>query len=120
VPPWLGFWWTLPNTILGIVLGSLTFQVPRTQDGVVIFDGSRRGLTWLMPRFHRSAMTVGVVILSSEPVMGTLLLHEMHHVRQYRALGPVFIPVYFLLAARFGYRRHPMERAARIAAGEDG
>jgi len=35
------------------------------------------------------------------------------------AWGPFFIPVYLLLAIPFGYRRHPMERAARRAAGED-
>jgi hypothetical protein len=33
--------------------------------------------------------------------------------------GPFFIPVYLLLAIVFGYRRHPMERAARRAAGEE-
>jgi len=46
-------------------------------------------------------------------------LHERHHIRQYMAWGPFFIPVYLLLAIPFGYRRHPMERAARRAAGED-
>jgi hypothetical protein len=30
----------------------------------------------------------------------------------------LFIPVYFLLAIPFGYRRHPMERAAIRAATE--
>jgi hypothetical protein len=35
------------------------------------------------------------------------------------ARGPFFLPVYLLLAIPFGYRRHPMERAARRAAGED-
>jgi hypothetical protein len=119
VSAWFGFVWTLPNTVLGLVLGSLTFQFPRVQGGVVIFDRSARGLTWLMPRMHRSAMTIGEVIISAEPVAGALLAHEMHHVRQYRTLGPFFIPLYFLLAAGFGYRRHPMERAARRAAGEE-
>jgi hypothetical protein len=32
--------------------------------------------------------------------------------------GPLFVPVYLALAIPFGYRRHPMERAARRAAGE--
>jgi hypothetical protein len=31
-------------------------------------------------------------------------------------MGPLFIPVYFLLAIPFGYRRHPMERSAERAA----
>jgi hypothetical protein len=112
----LGFVWTLPNTLLGLMLGLLTFQVPRLQDGLVLFDRRARGLTWLMPAFGRSAMTVGFVILSATPLEGRLLAHERHHVRQYMAWGPLFIPVYFLLAIPFGYRRHPMERRAERAA----
>ncbi len=112
----LGFAWTLPNTLLGLLLGLLTFQAPRALDGLVVFDGRPRGLTQLMPRLGRSAMTVGFVILSSRPLAGRLLAHERHHVRQYMALGPLFIPVYLLLAIPFGYRRHPMERAADRAA----
>jgi hypothetical protein len=112
----LGFVWTLPNTLLGLLLGIFTFQAPRAHDGLVLFDRGPRGLTWLMPRLGRPAMTVGLVILSSTPLAGRLLAHERHHVRQYLAWGPLFIPVYFLLAIPFGYRRHPMERAAERAA----
>jgi hypothetical protein len=63
-------------------------------------------------------MTVGFVILSAVPLAGTLLSHERHHIRQFMTWGPLFIPVYLLLAVPFGYRRHPFERAARRAAGE--
>jgi hypothetical protein len=94
-----------------------TFQLPRLEGSLIVFDRGPRGLTWLMPRLGRSAMTVGFVILSSAPLEGRLLAHERHHVRQYMAWGPLFIPVYFLLAIPFGYRRHPMERAAERAAG---
>ena len=118
MPIWLGFVWTLPNTLLGLVLGLCTLRAPRVADGAIIFDRHPRGLTWLMPRLHRSAMTVGFVIVSSEPVAGTLLAHELHHIRQYRAWGPLFVPVYLLLAIPYGYRRHPMELAAMRAAGE--
>jgi hypothetical protein len=114
----LGFVWTLPNTVLGLLLGILTFQWPRIQDGAVVFDRGPRGLTWVMSRMHRSAMTVGFVILSAVPLEETLLSHERHHIRQYMAWGPLFIPAYLLLAVPFGYRRHPFERAARRAAGE--
>jgi hypothetical protein len=117
MPTWLGFVWTSPNTLLGLVLGALTFQAPRLEGALIVFDRVPRGLTWLMPRFGRSAMTVGFVILSSVRVEGRLLTHERHHVRQYMAWGPLFIPVYFLLAIPFGYRRHPMERAAERAGG---
>jgi hypothetical protein len=58
------------------------------------------------------------VIVSAAPVEGQLLAHERHHVRQSMLWGPLFVPVYLALAIPFGYRRHPMERAARRAAGE--
>jgi hypothetical protein len=118
MPTWLGFAWTSPNTLLGLVIALFTFQLPRLADGALIFDRAPRGLTALMPRLGRSAMTVGFVIVSAVPVTGTLLAHERHHIRQYCAWGPMFIPVYLLLAIPYGYRRHPMEVAAQRAAGE--
>ena len=114
----LGFVWTLPNTLLGLVLGGLTFQSPRLHGGAMVFDRGPRGVTWILHRMDRVAMTLGFVIVSAVPVEGPLLVHEQHHVRQYMAWGPLFIPVYVVLAIPFGYRRHPMERAARRAAGE--
>lgn len=118
MPTWLGFLWTLPNTLLGIVVGLLTFQLPRLVEGAMVFDRTPRGITALMPRANRSAMTLGFVIVSARPVTGTLLAHERHHIRQYCAWGPFFIPVYVALAIPYGYRRHPMELRARRAAGE--
>ena len=75
MPTWLGFIWTSPNTLIGLALGLLTFQRPTLRDGALIFDRAPRGLTWLMPRLHRTAMTVGFVIVSAEPVTGRLLAH---------------------------------------------
>lgn len=115
----LGFIWTLPNTLLGLALGALTFQVPRIHGGAIVFDRGPRGVTALLRAMHRSAMTVGFVILSSVPVQGRLQAHEGHHIRQYMRWGPLFIPAYLAIGVRTGYRRHPWERAARIAAGED-
>jgi hypothetical protein len=114
----LGFVWTLPNTLLGLALGALTFQLPRAHGGAFVFDRAPRGLTRLLRAINRSAMTVGFVIVSAVPVEGQLLEHERFHVRQYARWGPFFIPVYLILAIPFGYRRHPMEVAARRAAGE--
>jgi hypothetical protein len=116
----LGFAWTLPNTLLGLALGALTFQRPRLHGGAIVFDRGPRGITALLAGMRRSAMTVGFVILSAVPVEGRLLVHERHHIRQYMAWGPLFLPVYFALGIPYGYRRHPMERAARRAAGEAG
>ena len=115
----LGFVWTLPNTLLGLVLGALTFQTPRIHGGAIVFDRAPRGLTALLKPFHRTAMTVGFVILGAEPIEGRLLAHERHHVRQYMRWGVFFIPVYFALAIPKGYRNHPWERAARRVSGEE-
>ena len=115
----LGFAWTLPNTLVGLLLGALTFQRPRIHGGAIVFDRVPRGITWLLPRFHRTAMTIGFVILSARPLEGRLLAHEQHHVHQFMRLGPLFGLAYFALAIPFGYRRHPMERAARRVAGEE-
>ena len=116
---WPGYLWTLPNTAVGLVLGACTLQLPRLAPGwVLVFDRTPRGLTWLLPRLHRTAITIGFVILSARPVTGTLEWHERHHVRQFAAWGPLFIPVYLVVGVIRGYRRHPMEVAARRAAGE--
>ncbi len=117
----LGFLWALPTTLVGLVLGALTFQLPRLHGGALVFDRrGPRGLTWILARMHRSAMTVGFVIVSAVPVEGRLLEHERHHVRQAMWWGPLFVPVYLVLAIPYGYRRHPWEVRARRAAGEEG
>ncbi|MGH2525160.1 MAG: hypothetical protein ACRDG2_00300 [Actinomycetota bacterium] len=114
----LGFVWAMPNTLLGLVVGALTFQTPRIHGGAIVFDRGPRGVTWLLRAMNRTAMTLGFVIVSAAPVEGRLLAHERHHVRQSMLWGPLFVPVYLALAIPVGYRRHPMERAARRAAGE--
>lgn len=114
----LGFVWAMPNTLLGLVVGALTFQTPRIHGGAIVFDRGPRGVTWMLRAMNRTAMTLGFVIVSAAPVEGRLLAHERHHVRQSMLWGPLFVPVYLALAIPFGYRRHPMERAARRAAGE--
>lgn len=83
-----------------------------------MFDRRPRGLTALMRLARREAMTVGFVVVSASPVEGRLLAHEKHHVKQYCAWGPLFIPVYLLLAIGYGYARHPLEIRAKRAAGE--
>ena len=116
MPIWLGFVWTSPNTLLGLLLGVFTFQAPRFRHGLVLFDRHPRGLTRLLLRLGRTAMTLGFVIVSARPLEGRLLAHERHHVRQYLVWGPFFLPVYLLLALLYGYHRHPMEVAAVRAA----
>ena len=108
----VGFVWTLPNTVLGAVLGLLTFRVPRLSNGVVLFDRGGRGVSAILSRLGRTAMTVGFVVIGTEPVRGELLRHELAHVRQYRVWGPLFLPLYGALYLRYGYDRHPFEVAA--------
>jgi hypothetical protein len=115
----LGFVWTLPNTALGVVAGLLTFQPPRVAHGLLLFDRGPRGLTSFLRAIDREAMTLGYVVISASRVEGALLAHEREHVRQYRRWGPLFIPVYLGLAAAYGYRRHPMERAAEERARKE-
>ncbi len=116
----LGFLWALPTTVLGLLAGALTLQRPRLQGGLLLFDrAGPRGLLRLLGAMDRAAMTLGFVVISAVPVEGRLLAHERSHVRQAMWWGPLFVPAYLLLALIFGYRRHPFERAARRAAGED-
>jgi hypothetical protein len=113
-----GYVWASPNTVLGLLLGLLSFQVPRRAHGLVVFDGPPRGFTWALGRFRRSAITFGHVVLSGRPLAGSLLAHELHHVWQYQRLGPLYIPLYLVVWAVTGYRRHPFEMAARLAERE--
>ena len=111
----LAYVWTSPNTLLGLVFGLVSFQRPRLAHGILIFDGPRRGFLALIGLFRRSAITYGHVVLSNRPLLGRLLVHELHHVRQYERLGPLYIPLYLLIYVFTGYRRHPFEESARLA-----
>jgi hypothetical protein len=113
----LGFLWTLPNTAIGLVLGLLTFQVPRVQQGVLVFDRHARGWSLLVRAFGYSAQTFGFVMIGTRTIEGALFEHERAHLRQSCAWGPLFLPVYGLLFLRYGYRRHPFEVAAIREAG---
>lgn len=110
-----GYVWAAPNTLIGLLVGVLSFQRPRVAWGIVIFDGPVRGSLWLIRVFDRSAITLGHVVLSNRPLHGRLLVHELHHVRQYERIGPFYLPLYLLIYAFTGYRRHPFEASAMRA-----
>jgi hypothetical protein len=116
----LAYLWTSPNTLIGLLVGLFAFQRPRVSDGVLFFDRCVRGSLRALQLFRRSAITYGHVVLSNRPVEGSLLVHELHHVRQYEHLGPLYIPLYVLIWIFMGYRRHPFEEAARLAEVERG
>ena len=111
----LAYVWTSPNTLLGLLFGLLSFQRPRLAHGILIFDGPRRGFLAVIAVFRRAAITYGHVVLSNRRLSGPLLVHELHHVRQYERLGPLYIPLYLLIYVFTGYRRHPFEESARLA-----
>lgn len=71
------------------------------------------------------AITIGPLIIAWRPLSPAELAHELVHVRQWRAHGPLFVPRYLAAsrrAARAGgdrYRDNPFEIEARRAAGQD-
>jgi hypothetical protein len=114
----LAYVWASPNTLIGLVFGLFAFQLPRVAHGILVFDRHPRGFVSALSLFRRSAITYGHVVLANRRVAGSLLVHELHHVRQYERLGPLYLPLYVLIWIFMGYRRHPFEEAARLAERE--
>jgi hypothetical protein len=108
----LGYVWALPNTLLGLVLGLLSFQRPRLDEGVIVFDRARRGFLWAFGRRGWRAITLGHVVLATRRLEGRLREHELTHVRQQSRLGPLFLPSYLALHVFTGYKKNPFETAA--------
>lgn len=107
--------WTLPNTALGL-LGALggRFRWRRPEGVCEIVGGWFVG--WLGRMKLADAITLGDVILyADESCRASLREHEMVHVRQYRAWGPLFLPAYGLeslsqwLRTGDGYRNNRFE-----------
>jgi hypothetical protein len=101
--------WTSPNTALGLITGLLGFGLPRPGYGAINFY-LRRGLVHAIARsMGISAFTLGDCIIYLVEPTRNLRVHELRHVTQYHALGPLFLPSYFLMLAFFGYNDHPLE-----------
>ncbi len=68
-----------------------------------------------------TAQTIGRYIVARGPLSDAILRHEVEHVRQWTALGPLFLPSYLLASGvallRGGdrYRDNAFEVAARAA-----
>lgn len=107
--------WALPSTLLGLVVGLLTGVAPQLRDGVLLFAGARGLPGLLLRRTGFAATTLGHVVIARGTPSEKLMAHELLHTRQAERLGPLMGPVYWGLLARYGYARHPMERAARLA-----
>jgi hypothetical protein len=105
----LGSVWTSPNTALGLLTGVIGLGLPKPGIGAVNFyltHGPVRGIARSM---GISAFTLGDCIIYLVEPTDNLRVHELRHVTQYHALGPLFLPAYFLLLAFFGYHDHPLE-----------
>ncbi|WP_243049505.1 hypothetical protein [Dyella sp. RRB7] len=121
----LGMLWTLPNSVLGLLLGIAGMSLGarphwRARERALVF---RR---W--PWGSGGALTLGNVIIYTGDELATPCLtyahraglrvddaivladHERAHVYQYMLLGPLFLPVYLLCGGVSV--RNPFERAA--------
>ena len=122
-------WRALPGDLIGRAVLRLA-RVPVTRrvavDGVGRVDlaeDPRLG-RWLdaIPRTP-TAMTFGRIVLAREPLSDAVVAHEAEHVRQWTALGPLYLPAYLAASAEAAlrggdsYRANRFEAAA-FAAGE--
>lgn len=111
--------WAGPLTALGLVLAALAGRRPRWDPAhaCLVVDGIRGPSAVALRAVRADANTIGQVVLSRhERTPDSLLAHEAMHVRQTERLGPLLFPAYVWLAARYGYRDHPLERSARAGA----
>ena len=122
-------WRALPGDLIGRAVLRLA-RVPVTRrvavDGVGRVDlaeDPRLG-RWLdaIPRTP-TAMTFGRIVLAREPLSDAVVAHEAEHVRQWTALGPLYLPAYLAASAEAAlgggdsYHANRFEAAA-FAAGE--
>ncbi|MFP4635579.1 MAG: DUF4157 domain-containing protein [Nitriliruptoraceae bacterium] len=111
--------WAGPLTTIGTMLALLAGRRPRWDPCLqcLIVRGMRGPSAAALRTVGADANTIGQVVLSRrETPAATLLAHEAVHVRQIERLGPLIVPLYAWLGAIYGYRDHPLERAARLGA----
>lgn len=111
--------WAAPLTAVGLLLAVAALRRPRwdAAHACLVVDGMRGPSALALRAVGADANTIGQVVLSRHVrTSRTLLAHEAMHVRQSERLGPLLLPAYVWLAARYGYRDHPLERSARAGA----
>jgi hypothetical protein len=132
---WLAAWQPPPTRTLAGQLAVTVWSAPLSLVGITAAVVSGGSLRWDTRRrcvvatgvggpshaalrlVGAGANTVGQVVLCpSDDPSEALLDHEAVHVRQAERLGPLLVPAYLWLNARYGYRDHPLERAARAGA----
>lgn len=111
--------WAAPLTLPGIAIALLSGARPRWSGThhCLLAVGVRGPSGLALRSVGAEANAIGTVILcrAVDPP-ASLLAHEVVHVRQAERLGPLLLVAYLWLAARYGYRDHPLERAARAGA----
>lgn len=111
--------WAAPLTTVGMLLALLSGAEPRWEPDLRCFvtRGVRGPSAFALRSVGADANAIGQVVLSrgGRPP-AALLAHEAVHVRQAERLGPTLFVLYVWLGARYGYRDHPLERAARLGA----
>jgi hypothetical protein len=113
--------WSAPMSAVGLVLALTGGRRPRwdTDRRCWVTAGVRGPSAVALRAVGADANAVGQVVLSHQAHPAKVLLdHEAVHVRQAERLGPLLLPVYVWFGARYGYRDHPLERAARRGARE--
>lgn len=108
--------WALPMTVLGLVAGAASGGRPVVRDGVLLFSEAAGPTAALLRLRGFRATAMGHVVIARGAPDDELMAHELVHVRQAERFGAFFGPLYVALLAIYGYRRHPMERAARAGA----
>lgn len=111
--------WASPLTLVGVALGLLSGARPRwcQRYGCVVFEGAGGIHGRILESVGARANAIGqAVIVRGEDAPDHLLAHEAVHVRQAERFGALLFPLYLWLGARYGYRDHPLERAARLGA----
>ena len=121
----LGYLWTSPNTLIGLVfcvIARVSGGEASVVDGVIEAHGG-----WTRPAlrpnpFMRNgiaAITFGHVVIGADQFrLERTRVHERVHVRQYAICGPFFLPLYFLSSAWClvrrvdPYRQNVFERQA--------
>jgi hypothetical protein len=113
--------WALPNTVVGVVLGFLSWAWPRWDDrGVLLFEGDRGFRKWHSQKGY-VAITFGHAVVAKPQPGEKLMRHELAHVAQYEKWGPFYMLAYAFywvrlrLAGKDPYHDNPFEREAREA-----
>lgn len=112
--------WAAPMSLGGLAVAAASPGRRALVDGALVTTEARGPVAGLLARRGFRATTLGQAVLVRGVPSAALLAHELGHVRQAERLGPAFAPLYLALLAVYGYRAHPLERAARSAGSSVG